>query len=374
MRVQLRIAAFCALVALLILGVMPVAATPLPTNEDPSVLAHRVVELVNQEREKNGLLPLKWNDSLAAAGAAYAKDLATRNFFAHNSPEGSTPVSRARDAGYPAYGWGNLYVGENLARGFPTAEGAMQGWMNSEGHRNNLLNPKYRETGVGVAVASSGAIVIAQEFGSRPNILPIFINQDAGTTDSPKVTLSISLEDVSSWGSVGKTTQMMVSNNDDFAGASWEPYSSTKSWTLSPEPGLKTVYVRMKDDRGSTVNSSGTIVLSGRQYMALQSGPSAAPAPVPGPTPAPEFKLGFKALADQIPEIVGKPVGNEQTDADGNSLQATTGGLLVWLKEFNWTAFTNGFRTWVNGPYGILDRANDERFGWEQIRQQESAR
>lgn len=240
----------------------------------------------------------------------------------------------------------------------------MQGWMASEGHRTNLLNPKYRETGVGVGVAANGAVVLAQEFGSRPKVLPVFINADAATTDTPNVTLSITAEDVSGWGSVGKIAQVEVSNGADFAGASWEPYSPTKSWTLSPEPGLKTVYVRLKDEAGATVDSSDTIVLSGRQYQSLQAGSPVQPSAAP--TSKPEFRLGFKLLADQIPDIVGKPLSNEQPDAHGNSVQATSGGLLVWMKEFNWTAFTNGFRTWVDGPYGLLDRANGDRFDWER--------
>lgn len=81
--------------------------------------------------------------------------------------------------------------------------------------------------------------------------------------------------------------------------------------------------------------------------------------------PRPAFKLGFKALADQIPDIVGNPLANEHWGANGDSLQQTTKGLMVWRKADNWTAFTNGSRTWINGPNGMQDRANDDRFDWE---------
>ena len=80
---------------------------------------------------------------------------------------------------------------------------------------------------------------------------------------------------------------------------------------------------------------------------------------------APEFKLGFKALADRIPEIAGIPVEEEHWGANGDSLQLTTTGLMAWRKADNWTAFTNGSRTWINGPSGVAERAVNDRFSWE---------
>lgn len=79
----------------------------------------------------------------------------------------------------------------------------------------------------------------------------------------------------------------------------------------------------------------------------------------------PSFKLGFKLLADQIPQVVGEPLENEHWGDNGDSLQQTSKGLMVWRKADNWTAFTNGSRTWVNGPHGIQERGNGERFSWE---------
>lgn len=82
--------------------------------------------------------------------------------------------------------------------------------------------------------------------------------------------------------------------------------------------------------------------------------------------PAPEFKLGFKVLAELIPEVVGQPLENEHHAANGDSLQQTTAGLLVWRKVDNWTAFTDGATTWVNGPMGLQQRLNEARFNWER--------
>ena len=82
---------------------------------------------------------------------------------------------------------------------------------------------------------------------------------------------------------------------------------------------------------------------------------------------APEFQLGFKALADQLPaDGVGIPVENEYFNlANGNSEQHTTKGLMVWRKADNWTAYTNGYMTWINGPAGVQSRLNAERIVWE---------
>ncbi len=79
-----------------------------------------------------------------------------------------------------------------------------------------------------------------------------------------------------------------------------------------------------------------------------------------------QFNLGFKALADQIPEVVGLPVENEHYGANGDSLEQTTTGLMVWRKADNWTAFTDGSKTWINGPSGVQSRDNNDRFDWER--------
>ena len=84
-----------------------------------------------------------------------------------------------------------------------------------------------------------------------------------------------------------------------------------------------------------------------------------------------EFVLGFKALRDLIPERVGDCLDREGHNPDnGDGLQHTTawhgqGGLLVWRKADNWTAFTDGAWTWVSGPEGLRKRLNSERFAWE---------
>ena len=78
------------------------------------------------------------------------------------------------------------------------------------------------------------------------------------------------------------------------------------------------------------------------------------------------FQLGFKALRDLIPDVVGDCLENEQHDPEtGVTRQATTNGKLTWRKADNWTGFTDGERTWINGPEGLRQRLNSERFDWE---------
>ena len=78
------------------------------------------------------------------------------------------------------------------------------------------------------------------------------------------------------------------------------------------------------------------------------------------------FQLGFKALRDLIPDVVGDCLGNEQHNPEtGMTLQDTTNGQLIWRKADNWTGFTGGERTWINGPEGLQQRLNSERFPWE---------
>src|SRR5688500_9668629 len=79
-----------------------------------------------------------------------------------------------------------------------------------------------------------------------------------------------------------------------------------------------------------------------------------------------QFVLGFAAVRALLATQAGQCLENQQTNvANGDAYQRTTGGLLVWRKADNWTAFTDGFRTWVNGPRGLQQRLNTERYAWE---------
>src|SRR5438094_188950 len=75
---------------------------------------------------------------------------------------------------------------------------------------------------------------------------------------------------------------------------------------------------------------------------------------------------GFRALHDQIGDVVGDCLEDAHGDAaSGSVLQRTTGGLLLWRARGSWTGFTDGQRTWVAGPFGVQQRSSTERFDWE---------
>ncbi|HLG68885.1 MAG TPA: hypothetical protein VK009_00520 [Chloroflexota bacterium] len=78
-----------------------------------------------------------------------------------------------------------------------------------------------------------------------------------------------------------------------------------------------------------------------------------------------QFVLGFKTLHDLDASDVGDCVDNQATVSNGDAQQHTTNGLMVWRKADNWTAFTNGYMTWINGPDGLQSRLNSDRFPWE---------
>ncbi|HHY60717.1 MAG TPA: hypothetical protein GX504_08870, partial [Clostridia bacterium] len=97
-------------------------------------------------RVQRGLPALEWNEEAAAVARDHSRDMRQTNFFSHNSPNTGTMADRLKKAGinYRA-------AGENIAFGQADAIHAHEGWMNSQGHRQNILNPEFKTLGVGVA-------------------------------------------------------------------------------------------------------------------------------------------------------------------------------------------------------------------------------
>jgi uncharacterized protein YkwD len=114
--------------------------------------------LLNNDRAKNGLPALKSNSQLTRVAESHAKDMIARGYFAHNTPEGKTPFQRMQEAGITY-----STAGENLAINSSVAA-AETAFMNSSGHRANILNSSYTDVGVGVVQNSSGQMYVVQEF------------------------------------------------------------------------------------------------------------------------------------------------------------------------------------------------------------------
>ncbi|KOX03762.1 membrane protein [Streptomyces sp. NRRL B-1140] len=115
-----------------------------------SAAAAQVLSLVNEERAKVGCSPVAANSALTDLAQSYSEDMAARGFFDHTDPDGRTPWDRAEKAGISNLG------GENIARGQANAAAVMDAWMNSPGHRANILNCDFKTLGVGVEFGSGG--------------------------------------------------------------------------------------------------------------------------------------------------------------------------------------------------------------------------
>ncbi len=121
-----------------------------------------VVRLVNQERAKHGLNPLKSNWELARVARIKSEDMRDRNYFSHTSPTYGSPHQMIRN-----FGISYRSSGENIAAGQSTPQAVFQAWMNSSGHRQNILSSNYTEIGVGYARGGSYGHYWTQMFIGR---------------------------------------------------------------------------------------------------------------------------------------------------------------------------------------------------------------
>ena len=112
---------------------------------------------INAERARNGGSPLQWEEQLAAVARAHSDDMTSRGYFSHDTPEGLGPSDRIDRAGYSCWKGSHYGVAENIAIETTlgdldrTAAEAVRGWMNSPGHRTNLLGRQYDRTGIGAS-------------------------------------------------------------------------------------------------------------------------------------------------------------------------------------------------------------------------------
>lgn len=130
-----------------------------------SYSAGSIISSTNSQRVSNGLGSLTSNSTLSAAANAKAQDMFANQYFAHTSPQGKTPWDFIHAAGYDY-----TYAGENLAIGYNDISELMSAWMASPTHRENILNPNFREIGVAVVSGTyEGAetLIAVQEFGAQ---------------------------------------------------------------------------------------------------------------------------------------------------------------------------------------------------------------
>lgn len=150
-RVGVRIAIGCAILGIGCEGQLVsdgIAGSGLEATSCEDDLADDVCEvwrLVNEERANAGVDPVAWDASLAAAAQLHAEDMVAQDYFDHDSLDGRNFATRARDSGYSS-----CPRGENIAAGQRSPAAVMTAWMNSDGHRRNILSSGSDELGVGL--------------------------------------------------------------------------------------------------------------------------------------------------------------------------------------------------------------------------------
>ncbi|UZQ85312.1 CAP domain-containing protein [Thermoclostridium stercorarium] len=140
-------------------------ATPTPTPVPSSVTLSKdeqeLLDLINAERAKAGLVALKADPELMEVARLKAKDMVENNYFSHQSPKYGSPFDMMRQ-----FGISFKSAGENIA-GNSTEEGAVKAWMNSEGHRKNILNGNFNYTGIGIYQSPKYGKIFVQMFIGR---------------------------------------------------------------------------------------------------------------------------------------------------------------------------------------------------------------
>jgi uncharacterized protein YkwD len=132
----------------------------------PTVEENKVLELINKERQKLGLVPLRFDAKLCLYARSHSENMAKKGYFNHLSPDGKNMKDRVREAGLSAW----KAIGENIAYNQgcdDPAAFAVERWMSSTSHRANLFGEIWTETGIGVAKAADGGFYFTQVFIAR---------------------------------------------------------------------------------------------------------------------------------------------------------------------------------------------------------------
>ena len=156
-------------------------------NVDIGRLERKIHDLINAERKKKGLSGLSWNESLNKIARSYSRDMVERKFFSHNDPEGRSFIDRYRAGGFVCklrngneiclgaenIAQDNLYSSVAYRNGAPSydwsseeeiAASVVKRWMQSRGHRENILTTYFKRQGIGVALSHDGKVYVTENF------------------------------------------------------------------------------------------------------------------------------------------------------------------------------------------------------------------
>lgn len=239
------------------------------TNSD---FEFQLAALVNQARQQAGLPPLKLVETLSQAARYHAADLGAEDYFQHDTYDRSTSDLdwvcawwQRVEAYYPNF---NL-LGENIAAGASTPEMALELWMNSDGHRANILAPEFREIGIGYAQADSAYQHYWVQDFSAGDSYPLVIEGEQPRTDSPEVQVYL----------YGSFSEMRL-QVDGGTWSEWMPFINSFTWELPALSGEHTLSAEMRSPNASAASQDSIFleVVDVNPY----------PDPLPQPEPAPE--------------------------------------------------------------------------------------
>ena len=222
----------------------PRYSTAVPPGVRQEAPRYDVIFQSNRERVKVGARPLRANASLMKAAQIHAEDMAKRGYFAHKSPEGVEPWQRADQAGY-RYN----YIGENIVLGAKTPLAATQLWMNSPGHKANILEGKFVETGVGIATGKRGTIMV-QLFGRSSETTNLVLNNEAPITTRRNVSAALT---------GFERMRRMRFSFDGAEWSGWEPFASSRQLYIPGPKGLTVVYAQVESATGNVTTVFDTI-------------------------------------------------------------------------------------------------------------------
>ena len=220
----------------------------------------------NASRAQNGAAPLSLNDKLDAAAQAKANDMATRNYWSHNTPEGNPPWVFVTTQGYSYQ-----KLGENLATGFSDEQSTIDGWMASPPHRENLLDPAFTEIGFGYAnnpdytAAGGGPMTIIVAFYGEPKVLAAQSAAAPSTTPGASQSSSPASSPTEQQPSTAATAE---SPNSSPTKQSAVVPATTKSASITPELATKSSRVQLVLANLPIAKSATTLAILG-SFLAL---------------------------------------------------------------------------------------------------------
>ena len=209
-----------------------------------TVLPAVVINLTNDEREDNNAVELVRNSVLDQAAAAKAQHMADNEYFAHYAPDGTTPWEFFQDEGY-VY----AHAGENLAIHFTDSSEVVEAWMLSPAHRKNIVDPKFREIGVGTARGTFDGydtVYVVQLFGTPAVPAPVVPEIIATETQPEVVPVSIpevdqiAVSPVVEPESISAPAEVLAADDDSVAKVDPEPILITEAPVVLPDPVSET--------------------------------------------------------------------------------------------------------------------------------------